>query len=109
MLDLVFISSNSTTINICDELLVPLDKYHPALSINSNYNFNRDDNYNSDLNWYYDFKIADYNSICWSLGSINWHTLFENKNINETVYIFYDIVHNLITKYVPKMYLPKKV
>jgi len=35
MLDLVFTSSNLTTINICDELLVLLDKYHPVLSIHS--------------------------------------------------------------------------
>lgn len=83
MLDLVFTSSNLTTSNICDELLVPLDKYYTALSIHSNYDVTRDFNHIVDSNWYYDFKIADYTSICWSLGLTNWHNLFGNKNINE--------------------------
>lgn len=48
--------------------------------------------------------MADYISICWSLGLINCHNLFENKNNNEIVNIFHDIINNLITKYVLKKY-----
>lgn len=100
-LDLVFSSSRDVTVAMVEEPFLKCDQYHPALRfdifIPEKMQLLHFDYY------YYNFKIAPYDQIIAFLAGIDWNDILnENRDINEIVGRFYDIVMLTIDLYVPK-------
>ena len=44
---------------------------------------------------------GNYNNMCRDLDCVNWHSLFEDKNVEECYKIFIDVYAELVDRYVP--------
>lgn len=97
-LDLIL--SNIPHIN-CDRVtgIVNEDPHHPAISFKFD---SLDVKYMKmkRLNKFNFFR-ADYNSINDMLSTINWHSLFDNLNINDAVNKFYATIQHIIDAHTP--------
>ena len=88
--------------------LLECDNYHPALIILFDIpklNHLKYSELNKNINK--DFKNAPFNIIKNKLSLINWKSLFYNLNIDDCLKKFYDIMSELIEKYVPNKYIYK--
>jgi hypothetical protein len=100
-LDLILSNSLSSLITLNPDFLVPIDKYHPPLSVELLLN-----TVQSSLSFCehsYDWKNGDYHSIIAFLGSFNWSNFFKlNSNINILVDEFYSLLFFTINLNIPK-------
>lgn len=80
--------------------LVNIDLHHPPLSINIVSSQNIIPGRRAEA-LYYDFKSANYSLINDFLASISWDDLFFNKGVDDMVNIFYDILYDVLSAYVP--------
>jgi hypothetical protein len=98
-----YILSNSLFINVIENNcpIVPIDLYHPPLTITYTYKCV------SDLNYYdyvFNWNARDYTSIVSYIGSIEWSNLFNlNSNINDNLDTFYSHINYAITNFIPKV------
>lgn len=97
-LDLIF-TNNSDDSFVSRSLapLVPEDLYHPSLYLFSNfyiYKLNIPDSFK------FDFKRANYVSICDELKNYDWYP-FLSLEINDLCSEFYRVIKEIIFKYVP--------
>lgn len=49
------------------------------------------------------FRKANYDEIRNELSTIDWHSALHGDDPNELTYIFYDILHDIINKFVPRV------
>ena len=57
----------------------------------------------------YNFKRADWESVCAELESISWNDVFSNKSCDELWAAFYETIFNVVEKYVPRCTFKKGV
>lgn len=92
-----------TTVNKCTPL-VNEDFYHPAigLTIETTSRVCPDKE-----QYFYNFKKANYGQLNNMLLDINWTVIYNLKNIDEIMSVFYEIVYDVIEKCIPKYCLKK--
>jgi len=96
----VFSNLNDLTVKPAIEPLVPLDLYHPALSIKY---IMMTPVIQFDLTHeFFKFYKGRYNEINSYISSFNWEKTFSNLDLNSSVYALYDALHFIVLKYVPK-------
>lgn len=98
-----YVLPNSLFINVNENNcpIVPIDLYHPPLTVTYTYKCVSDlDYYNYVFNW----NAGDYISIVSNIGSINWSNLFNfNSNINDNLDTFYSYIDYAINHFIPKV------
>lgn len=102
-LDLVFSSdSNICTVSKCDLPLIKIDVHHTPVDIVIDLPCiaSRDKPLPTTK---FDFKNADWNGLNTYFLSVNWLSLFEKTNINDSVDYFYNIACIGIEYFVPKI------
>lgn len=107
VLDLVF--SNFPCIHdvqSCSDSLVGLDRHHPAIEFLVNRALPRE--LRDDPTLIYFFNRADYAAINAELLNINWPDKFANRNIDDAVCVFYNVIYGLINVYVPHQPVPRR-
>jgi hypothetical protein len=100
ILDLIFSNISNSTVVTTKNVLVSLDTYHPAL-VATFESINFKIKVNANLNTEFNFTLANYNLICRELNKIDWDSLLNDKCINNNISLFYDILYQVINKYVP--------
>jgi hypothetical protein len=103
ILDLVFCNKNCTVIS-SNDLLTPEDLHHKALQIELHIVYTRP--LKPAPTFVYRYYEANFNEINIKLLNINWIELFSGRALEDCVHIFYDILNDLIHKFVPKV--PKR-
>lgn len=100
LLDLVF--SDKVNINIHTAPgLTKLDQHHPSFEITVKQN--KDQFLESNRSYSkYNFRKGDFDQCRQDLLSFNWISLFENKNVNCMVILFYEKLWEIIDKYFKK-------
>lgn len=94
LLDLVFSNVSNVIVSSAANSLVPLDyKYYPALDISL---LVLSVNYLEYKEYIYDFYHCDYNCIISLIASVDWNGTFNDLCINNTVDIFYSLLHDII-------------
>lgn len=100
LLDLVFTNSPSVNVYSSDEMILPIDKYHPPLIINY-------------LNIYVkvidptivkrNFEKADYPKIVEFLSTYNWayDLTCKSSSLDEALEYFYNVIYQAIDNFVP--------
>lgn len=99
-LDLILTNMNIDVIRE-SEPLVEEDKFHPALELSVNINFNKKVNNNVNTN-NYNFKKANFVGLYSELNTIDWSFLEVDTNVNNTVDLFYEHLYVIMNKYIPK-------
>lgn len=99
LLDLVFSNNNSIIVEESLDPLVPIDHYHPPLSISLKFNiqipvFNHSHSF-------YDFKNADFINIQSFVNHFDWPSTFSSINVELAFNTFFDALHQSILRYVP--------
>lgn len=87
--------------------LLPCDIYHPALTLELNYNpdpFSNSSYLDFD-NTYFNFNKANFEAISALLSNINWEQTFDNIDIQTATDRFYEIILSVIELYVPRINL----
>lgn len=97
LLDLVFSSNSAAQISLSPDTLIPLDLYHPPLSIT--FPCLSAMPIRDPLHMYRDFKKADYENILKDLVSTKWDDL--NLNANELANLLQKLLLDTISKWVP--------
>lgn len=99
ILDLVM-SNITCKVMSCSQPLTQEDAHHKSIEICLNI-----DNFktlNSFPTYSYNFHAADFDCLNNELKNINWLKLFETLNLDECVSKFYEILRNVIAKFVPR-------
>lgn len=111
VLDLVLtnVSADDTHIWKCEDSLVPMDAYHPPLEIAFNFSRNgrvadqssqsQCESVPQSLRW--NFRKADLFALYSDLSSIDWSCLYRQKDVNEAVNVFYEVVNSSLDRNVP--------
>jgi hypothetical protein len=102
ILDLVLSDLELTGLNRCAAPLSNIDPHHPPLHFNilSDYS---SPSFPNNIIYKFNFFKADYNKIIEHLKKVDWHEVFSNiDNVDQMLDIFYNILHETITTYVPK-------
>jgi hypothetical protein len=95
-------SPSACSITESTHILSKVDHLHPPLDITVNVFPDLTLPYNSNTK-IYNFKRADYSHIRKFLGEYNWELIFSDKgDVNEMTNMIYEILYQLIDKYVPK-------
>lgn len=106
-LDLIFSNITNTIVSGCHEELVPIDVYHPVLTISCEYETtpvsHRDKSYK------YNFKRADFNLIIKVLFNCDWSNVYNSHCIDFATNEFYRILSDVIYNYVPKYTFSKQI
>ena len=101
ILDLVFSSdSASTTIEGCSTGLVPIDSYHPPLSIHFLHQSIHCTRLIED-NFSFNFKKADFTLLNSTLSATDFSVIMRSKDINSAVCHFYRILFDCLLRCVP--------
>ena len=101
ILDLVFSSdSASTTVASCNINLVPIDPYHPPLSIHFFGHLDHDSWVNED-NFCFKFKDTDFSMLNCLLSSADFSEIMHSSSIDTAVSSFYSILFNCFLRCVP--------
>ena len=98
LLDLVFSTSDKSSITSALFSLVNPDSFHPPLSIK--YPLELYDPQPA-IHSYRDFKSGDYTTMSHFLGSFDWEYTFSLLNLEESASFFNDTLLNAIDKFVP--------
>lgn len=98
VLDLVIANISCKVVSA--EPLVFEDKHHPAfcceVSIRKQKSLSHSNSKPIKM-----FKLADYNEINHALSNINWDECLSSQDISENTKTFYNIIHDIIIKFVP--------
>lgn len=101
ILDLILSNSNSHSISLNKDSIVPVDNYHPPINISYSQSFTPSPLYFSEET--YDWYNGDYTNILSFLGSINWNELFNISNdITTVTEEFYSLLFYAINNFIPK-------
>lgn len=85
---------------IADELLLPCDMHHPAITV-SNEISDKPSHFKYNT-FYYDFKKGDYAALNDYFHNVDWDSLLNNmSDIHQALKIFYEILFEGINKYIP--------
>lgn len=105
-LDLVISNIASVSVCQCDNPILPLDNYHPALIVNlhlSQTNENKTKHHLKLCNKsYYCYKEANFFDLYTKLRCCDWSSLYSVKNIETAVDEFYRLVYNIFDQCIPK-------
>lgn len=98
-LDLVFTNENNFDLSRDTDPLLPVDVYHPPLSVSFNGKIEQLQYLEERKN----YKKANIHAICESLNLVDWEMLFNRycNNVNECVEAFYQCLYGVFDKYVP--------
>ncbi|XP_060873849.1 uncharacterized protein LOC132947567 [Metopolophium dirhodum] len=106
LLDLVFSSFDTPTVQLANTPIVSPDSYHPPLFIS----FPLPTLITAqDSHKYRDYKLADYKSMLLYLGSFDWENTFSLYSVDDSAVVFNDALLSSINKFVPiKVFSPSK-
>lgn len=99
ILDLVMSNFDCETLAAIKPL-VPEDAHHRALELSLTIELTQP--VNSTPLYAFNFPVADFNSINLELNKIDWGALFASSDVETCTKSFYDILNDLINKYVPR-------
>jgi hypothetical protein len=105
VLDLVFSNLENLGVEPTLEQLVPIDSFHPAISLNFSIvapTLSFDNSHES-----YQFHRGLYSEINDYLSSFNRGSTFSNLNLNTAVNTFFDALHYTVLTYVSKLRFSK--
>lgn len=109
ILDLVFTENQSTAVHLADEVLLPLDAYHPALNLQIELDNATNNNCLECDDFYRDFKNADWNLFSDFLSQFNWDVMLSGRSLDEMINIFYEVLYLAIDTFIPlKKFSSKK-
>lgn len=98
MLDLI-LSSDLVNVSECSDPLVPIDSYHPALVVTTNfYNFLAMD---CAPRTHYVYSKGDYKSINRDIDGMDWDQALSSLTMDESVDFFVNTISDLQNKYIP--------
>ena len=97
-LDLIFSHIKSASVTTASDFLLPCSIHHSAYVCHINVMQTKPIHYKIT---YYDFRNSDLESLNNYLLSVQWDTIFLDKNINESTEIFYGILNEALTNFVP--------
>lgn len=102
LLDLVFSNIKNTFVSsVINDYLVSVDNYHPPLKVS--FELNKNNIIHDTLtNSQYDFRKGNYPAINHTLNSIDWHLLYNYNKIETACNTLYEIIFDVIDKFVPK-------
>lgn len=103
ILDLV-LCSNTVSVSICPDPLVPEDAYHKSLIIKPT--FIELDSLEIPRRKIFMYRHADYELICNHLSTTDWSKLSNTKSMEEAVSIFYELILKLRDTFVPTRITP---
>jgi hypothetical protein len=109
-LDLIVSNMEDVTVSAADDILVPVDLYHPPLEIDLSIARHTSSKLRGPGCFFsYDFSKADFYSLYVSLRDFNWTFLYACRSVNEAVEYFYAVFYELLDKNVPtkKMFTNK--
>jgi hypothetical protein len=99
---LVLTNLESCSVQVSFDTLSNVDPYHPPLAIDLNAGGMKQLSYNT-MSQRPNFAKADYDKIRADLSQINWTEIFSLTNdVNKMVEIFYNVIEDLISTYVPR-------
>jgi Reverse transcriptase (RNA-dependent DNA polymerase) len=100
-LDLLFHEDAGADVMLAEDVIIPIDKHHPALSVLLSLNHTGSFlEYEAD-SYYYDFKAANLYNIDQYLGYVNWDLLFQDQSLESMMCILYDKLYSAIELFVP--------
>lgn len=106
LLDLVFSSFDTPTVQLANTPIVSPDSYHPSLFVSFPFPTPITA---QDTHKYRDYKSADYKSMLRYLGSLDWENTFSLYSIDDSAVVFNDALLSSINKFVPiKVFSPSK-
>ncbi|XP_031332835.1 uncharacterized protein LOC116163124 [Photinus pyralis] len=101
ILDLVFTNDFSLVTHTAEDFLLPIDHYHPPISLIVESCQLGADELKADY-FYYDFKNCDFANLNLHLSLVNWDLLFSSCDMNVCVQSFYELLHHFFELYVPR-------
>ncbi|KAG6465366.1 hypothetical protein O3G_MSEX015108 [Manduca sexta] len=102
ILDLV-LCSDTVSVSICPDPLVPEDPYHKSLIIRPSF---IDHLLEVPRRKIYLYRQADYDEICSHLSTTDWSVLQLSQTVEDAVRVFYEIIYRLRDKFVPTRTTP---
>ncbi|KAL5239520.1 hypothetical protein ACI65C_006930 [Semiaphis heraclei] len=106
LLDLVFSSFVTPTVQLANTPIVSPDSYHPPLFVSFPFPTPITA---QDTHEYRDYKSADYKSMLRYLGSFDWENTFSLYSVDDSAVVFNDALLSTIHKFVPiKVFSPSK-
>ncbi|KAL5233002.1 hypothetical protein ACI65C_000412 [Semiaphis heraclei] len=106
LLDLVFSSFVTPTVQLANTPIVSPDSYHPPLFVSFPFPTPITA---QDTHEYRDYKSADYKSMLRYLGSFDWENTFSLYSVDDSAVVFNDALLSSIHKFVPiKVFSPSK-
>lgn len=99
ILDLIF-CNRSCTVFSCNDPLTPEDAHHKALKIELN--LLKPCSLKPAPTFVYSYNKANFNEINSALSNVEWAQLFSGCSLEVCVVVFYDILNDLIDRFVPK-------
>ena len=100
LLDLVFTANTLDCLVTHDNTFLTEDKHHPTLMLSINLHVTTN---TTIYGGFYDFNFrrADYDKINSSLQNYDWNLLYDCKNFNEAIFLFYELMYSCFIKSVP--------
>jgi len=106
LLDLVFSSFDTPSVQLANTPIVSPDSYHPPMFISFPI---PTPILAQDTHTYRDYKSADYKSVVAYLESFDWENTFSLYSIDDSAVVFNDALLSSINKFVPiKIFSPSK-
>jgi len=105
-LDLIFTSIETTKVSKSEVEIVEPDKHHPCLEVSFRYYPPTKVNISDEPS--YNFGKADGVRLYHLLNTTDWKTLYEKKDTNEALDLFYKEVYSILDVTVPKTKIKKR-
>lgn len=104
LLDLIISNvSCDVSVEAADSPLIPVDPYHPPLSIDLNIlSPTPTSAFPSNTNLRYNFRRADMELLCDNIDSADWSVLESLDNVDVALDRFYEVLQNIFEACVPK-------
>lgn len=102
-LDLIISDMDSVSVNECDEPLVRVDPYHPALEaeVDTGAPLSYRSRSESNQRMGFCYRRADFLQLYVRLSELNWNNLYLETDINKAVDIFYQCIFNVVKQVCP--------
>jgi len=101
ILDLVFCNDKALIVEKSLDPLIPIDKYHPALSILLPFSLPVPSCKQSSR--FYNFHIGDYGNIRSFVSTFNWSSTLSQYDLDSAVNVLYDALHKSILDHIPQV------
>lgn len=101
-LDLV-ISNCNCSVDVCKDILVPVDSHHPALEISVNVNVDNNMSLAGNFAGRYNFRKANFPGLYESILLTDWSMLQNFTDVDEACSALYSRLHEIFDQFVPKM------